>query len=225
MGVEAGAEPAGARWLAGVRNSRHFVLFMSQCLFARPFCKKEIRHALELSKPIVLLRETDVRHGALISLDPAQLRLTCAQCCQECEATKRKLALAARAVLAAPGAPFPTHCREHGRAAGLTEAPALALTAPLGRHGFCVCDALNLSLIYGQGQLLQDATSGQFVVDGDALQLCCEVLCCPRVVGAVRWFPELEFREARPVTRSPSRTPTTVRPGQAHGAAIRPALA
>lgn len=27
----------------GVKNSRFFVLYLTQCIFSRPFCKKEIR--------------------------------------------------------------------------------------------------------------------------------------------------------------------------------------
>lgn len=49
---------------SGVEHSRFFVLFLSQCVFARGYCKKEIRHALKHDRRIVLVRETDTRHGA-----------------------------------------------------------------------------------------------------------------------------------------------------------------
>ena len=45
--------------LKGIKRAAAFVLFLSQGVLERPYCQLEIRHALELNKPIVLL------HGEL----------------------------------------------------------------------------------------------------------------------------------------------------------------
>lgn len=47
----------------GVRNSAVFVLFMTKGVFTRPFVRIEIEEALKERKPIILLHETDDRHG------------------------------------------------------------------------------------------------------------------------------------------------------------------
>eukprot|EP01051_Picozoa_sp_SAG22_P000939 SAG22_NODE_31_length_27697_cov_7.384376_10_plen_353_part_00 len=47
----------------GVRDSACFVLFMSAGVFTRPYVQFEIAQALSHNKPILLLHETDDRHG------------------------------------------------------------------------------------------------------------------------------------------------------------------
>ena len=44
--------------LKGVQDSAAFILFLSEGVLMRPYCQLEIREALALKKPIVLL------HGA-----------------------------------------------------------------------------------------------------------------------------------------------------------------
>ena len=44
--------------LKGIEQASAFVLFLSSGVLERPYCQMEIRHALALKKPIVLL------HGA-----------------------------------------------------------------------------------------------------------------------------------------------------------------
>ena len=41
--------------LKGIEQAAAFVLFLSQGVLERPYCQMEIRHALALKKPIVLL--------------------------------------------------------------------------------------------------------------------------------------------------------------------------
>ena len=41
--------------LKGIESSAAFVLFLSTGVLERPYCQMEIRHALALNKPIVLL--------------------------------------------------------------------------------------------------------------------------------------------------------------------------
>ena len=41
--------------LKGIEQAVAFVLFLSQGVLERPYCQMEIRHALALEKPIVLL--------------------------------------------------------------------------------------------------------------------------------------------------------------------------
>ena len=43
----------------GVARSRVFLLYMTRGVFTRPFCQKELREALRLRKPILLLWETE----------------------------------------------------------------------------------------------------------------------------------------------------------------------
>ena len=45
--------------LKGIEQAAAFVLFLSQGVLQRPYCQLEIRHALALKKPIVLLHEND----------------------------------------------------------------------------------------------------------------------------------------------------------------------
>ena len=49
--------------LKGIEEAAAFVLFLSQGVLQRPYCQMEIRHALALKKPMVLLHESDIRHG------------------------------------------------------------------------------------------------------------------------------------------------------------------
>ena len=53
-----------ASMAAGVQNSEVFLLFLSEGVLSRPFCIFEIETALSLGKKIVLMHETDGRHGA-----------------------------------------------------------------------------------------------------------------------------------------------------------------
>ena len=41
--------------LKGIEQAAAFVLFLSQGVLERPYCQMEIRHALDLKKPVVLL--------------------------------------------------------------------------------------------------------------------------------------------------------------------------
>ena len=41
--------------LKGIERAAAFVLFLSQGVLERPYCQLEIRHALALKKPVVLL--------------------------------------------------------------------------------------------------------------------------------------------------------------------------
>ena len=41
--------------LKGIEEAAAFVLFLSQGVLQRPYCQMEIRHALTLKKPMVLL--------------------------------------------------------------------------------------------------------------------------------------------------------------------------
>ena len=41
--------------LKGIERAAAFVLFLSQGALERPYCQMEIRHALALKKPVVLL--------------------------------------------------------------------------------------------------------------------------------------------------------------------------
>jgi len=48
----------------GVRGSACFILLMTQGVFARPFVLLELQEAIDAGKPIILIHETDARHGA-----------------------------------------------------------------------------------------------------------------------------------------------------------------
>ena len=43
--------------LKGIEQAASFVLFLSTGVLQRPYCQLEIRHALALKKPVVLLHE------------------------------------------------------------------------------------------------------------------------------------------------------------------------
>ena len=45
--------------LKGIKKAAAFILFLSTGVLERPYCQMEIRHALSLKKPVVLL------HGGL----------------------------------------------------------------------------------------------------------------------------------------------------------------
>lgn len=49
----------------GVANSKAFLFFITDGVLTSPWCLKEIRWAVEMRKTIVLVRETDARHGGL----------------------------------------------------------------------------------------------------------------------------------------------------------------
>lgn len=56
--------PSEAGMLEGVRGSRVFLLFLTQGVLKRPWVQFEVREALRLGKPVVLVEETDPRHHA-----------------------------------------------------------------------------------------------------------------------------------------------------------------
>ena len=47
--------------LKGIEQAAAFVLFLSAGVLNRPYCQMEIREAIALKKPIVLLHEVGVR--------------------------------------------------------------------------------------------------------------------------------------------------------------------
>lgn len=49
---------------AGVKGSKVFLLFLSEGVLTRPFCLFEISTALDCQKSIMLMHESDTRHGA-----------------------------------------------------------------------------------------------------------------------------------------------------------------
>ena len=49
--------------LKGIEEAAAFVLFLSPGVLQRHYCQMEIRHALALKKPVVLLHESDARFG------------------------------------------------------------------------------------------------------------------------------------------------------------------
>ena len=48
---------------AGVKSARVFLIFLSRGVLSRPFCLFEIKTALVATKQIMLMHETDSRHG------------------------------------------------------------------------------------------------------------------------------------------------------------------
>eukprot|EP00935_MAST-01C_sp_MAST-1C-sp1_P001514 g1514.t1 len=50
--------------LKGIGQAAAFILFLSVGVLQRPYCQMEIRHALALKKPVVLLHESDARYGS-----------------------------------------------------------------------------------------------------------------------------------------------------------------
>ena len=57
--------------LKGIESSVAFVLFLSTGVLERPYCQMEIRHALALKKPIVLLHGESERNVCAIRLTDA----------------------------------------------------------------------------------------------------------------------------------------------------------
>jgi hypothetical protein len=53
--------PSVEGMMNGVANSAAFLLFLTRDVFTREFCLLEIREALRLRKPVILLRETEPR--------------------------------------------------------------------------------------------------------------------------------------------------------------------
>ena len=47
----------------GIEGSACMLLFLSKEVFTRKYVQMEIRHAMQLRKPIILVHETDARHG------------------------------------------------------------------------------------------------------------------------------------------------------------------
>ena len=67
--------------LKGIEQAAAFVLFLSQGVLERPYCQLEIRHALALKKPVVLLhgeseQEMSPMHDRYNSLLTPALRPT-----------------------------------------------------------------------------------------------------------------------------------------------------
>ena len=65
--------------LKGIERAAAFVLFLSQGVLERPYCQLEIRHALALKKPVVLLHgesEIGPMHNRYDSLVTPALRPT-----------------------------------------------------------------------------------------------------------------------------------------------------
>ena len=53
--------------LKGIEQAAAFVLFLSLGVLQRPYCQMEIRHALALKKPIVLLHgKSDMREARAV---------------------------------------------------------------------------------------------------------------------------------------------------------------
>ena len=50
----------------GVRSSQVFLLFLSEGVLTRPFVLFEIESALKLGKRVMLIHETDGRHGPFV---------------------------------------------------------------------------------------------------------------------------------------------------------------
>ena len=48
--------------LKGIEEAAAFVLFLSTGVLERPYCQMEIRHALALKKPVVLLHGEKSQH-------------------------------------------------------------------------------------------------------------------------------------------------------------------
>jgi hypothetical protein len=49
----------------GVRLSRHFILFLTKEVLSRKFCREEISNALKYRKNVILVYQTDERHGGV----------------------------------------------------------------------------------------------------------------------------------------------------------------
>jgi len=160
----AAANHGGACRPAGVESSRYFGLFLTQFLFSRPFCQKEARRALACCKPIILLRETDLRHGALRALE--RVAVLCVACYNQDQPNTRTAAIppAREAKYGGPGDPFPTHCEDHKVQLPEAAKRPLVLTNPVApeaaSHRLTLGDAANLCLIYDQARACPGLSSG-----------------------------------------------------------------
>ena len=57
--------------LKGIEQAAAFMLFLSQGVLQRPFCQMEIRHALALKKPFVMIHgERRTYSAAAVAFDP-----------------------------------------------------------------------------------------------------------------------------------------------------------
>eukprot|EP00935_MAST-01C_sp_MAST-1C-sp1_P002593 g2593.t1 len=50
--------------LKGIEESAALIVFLSTGILQRPYCQMEIRHAIRLQKPILLIHESDARYGS-----------------------------------------------------------------------------------------------------------------------------------------------------------------
>lgn len=197
--------------LQGVTESAAFVLLLSRCVLSREFCQLEIRRALELRKPVVLVRETDPRHGAAEPLptnhggggggsaegEAAAVTVRCAHpgCGQA-------------AAFGAPGAAWPSACEAHaggGSSAAAAAAPMVPVSLSLARVSG---DLLNYSLIFDElraGRLVADPTALElgsrllFPIGGGGAGVAATAVTKgeqerANVVAEVSWFSEAEFR-------------------------------
>ena len=58
--------------LKGIEQAVAFVLFLSQGVLERPYCQLEIRHALALKKPMVLLHGESEQEMSRCTIDTAR---------------------------------------------------------------------------------------------------------------------------------------------------------
>ena len=58
--------------LKGIEQAAAFVLFLSQGVLERPYCQLEIRHALALKKPMVLLHGESEQEMSRCTIDTAR---------------------------------------------------------------------------------------------------------------------------------------------------------
>ena len=136
------------------------------CGLCRGFCQLEVNEARRLKKRVVLVTETDTRHGAAQPLQAPLMVVRCARC-------------AAPATLGTPGALWPSWCEEHA-AAGESVALSLSPEVP--------SDALNYSLVH------EELVKDRYVVTAAALELATAVLGDgggAQICARVRWFSEL----------------------------------
>jgi len=96
----------------------------------RWFCQKEMEQALQLAKPLVLLRETDTRHGAHRLLPGSALSVRCAM--SGCSGA---------AECGPPGARWPSSCKAHAEALNCT-------SEVIGIAASVSSDALNGALLH-----------------------------------------------------------------------------
>ena len=156
-----------AGMMEGVDTAAYFVLFLSQCIFSRWFCKKEIRRALAAQKRLILVQESDTRHGAPRQLHPLPTVRCASQGCKH------------GASHGPPGGAWPSRCEAHA------EEGAARVALDPARVSM---EALNYALIYDN-----EGGAPLSVCDSEALGLAAEVLAAP-VEARLKWYSELEFR-------------------------------